>query len=110
MGGGFGQDRREAIRTNLVSFALRRPISLSMVVEAAALVGCLVLDRFRGTEHVGHAESWIGLPCEQRCLLPDSAEPALPTVLCGAMLYPAIILVFIAIGVAELISWAARVF
>jgi hypothetical protein len=26
------------------------------------------------------------------------------------MLYPAIILVFIAIGVAELISWAARVF
>src|ERR1700682_4973453 len=30
---------------NLVSFALRRPISLLMVVVAAALVGLLALDR-----------------------------------------------------------------
>src|SRR3979409_1305370 len=30
---------------NLVSFALRRPISLLMMVVAAALAGCLALDR-----------------------------------------------------------------
>lgn len=46
----------------------------------------------------------VGLPNrrgESRRFLRSYAAP---------MLYPAIILVFVAIGVAELISWAARVF
>jgi multidrug efflux pump subunit AcrB len=38
-------NRREAARMNLVSFALRRPISLLTMVVAAALLGFLALDR-----------------------------------------------------------------